>query len=72
MKNRIFVCPICHGMGTIDSLVACNVDDSKRHLLNCICMGLGFVGKKSMCNSCNGKGFRDWIDDVRRPLKEYI
>lgn len=46
MKNRIFVCPICHGMGTIDSLVACNVDDSKRHSLNCICMGLGFVGKK--------------------------
>ena len=72
MKTRVFVCPVCHGMGILDVLVECDHDTRPRHSLVCACMGLGFVSKKNKCYTCDGKGYRDWVDDIRRPLSGSI
>ena len=70
MKTRVLVCPVCHGIGTLSEIVACDYDTKPRnsHSVNCVCLGLGYIGKRNICNICNGKGYRDWVDDIRRPL----
>jgi DnaJ-class molecular chaperone len=32
-----------------------------------LCNGDG-SGEQEDCKSCNGKGFRDWVDEIRRPI----
>lgn len=51
-------CPVCKGTGGYDEGV---------HCFNCL--GWGYIGHfKTRCVECNGKGYRDWIDKIRRPV----
>ena len=35
----------------------------------CECSGFGLV-EYDRCDSCNGKGYRDWVDKIRKPKEE--
>lgn len=54
-------CPQCNGTGT----------DPKKPGVRCwMCMGWGIIKIHFLtrCENCNGKGFRDWVDNIRRPV----
>jgi len=53
-------CPICGGSGM-------NINERGTKCPNCI--GWGYIGYFYLsCENCNGKGYRDWVDEIRRPL----
>lgn len=51
-------CSACQGIGFIEYHEKCK---------NCKGSGLVNICKDS-CGFCNGKGYRDWIDEIRRPI----
>ena len=57
--ERDVECPTCLNTGLIGG------DENKQ----CECSGFGLV-EYDRCDSCNGKGYRDWVDKIRKPKEE--
>jgi DnaJ-class molecular chaperone len=64
-------CSYCRGFGwenTQDICKACNGYGNTRKGVCRKCGGTGGVRIYNIiCPMCNGKGTRDWIDEMRRP-----
>jgi len=64
-----FVCPRCHGSGKetirVEPCDASNIKPCHPHY--CLCKGAGYYFKNTNCSICGGKGYRDWLDVIRRP-----
>ena len=60
-RYKAIDCPSCGGSGLMDTGGTC-----------ILCSGYGDyqTDEKARCWECNGKGFRDWVDEIRRPLFE--
>ncbi len=58
----VHYCPKCKGSGREDL-------DKGRDVMNLCwcCHGDGIIGNAERCKNCNGKGYIDWIDKMRRP-----
>ena len=70
---KIVECTKCGGFGVIEIRKECPVckgTGSKERGIRCAnCIGWGYIGLfYPPCEDCNGKGFRDWIDEIRRPV----
>ena len=72
---KIIECTKCKGVGVIETKKNCTIcngtgNDPKRSGVRCAnCIGWGVIGYfYPMCEDCNGKGYRDWVDEMRRPL----
>jgi RecJ-like exonuclease len=70
---KIVECTKCRGFGVIEIRKECPVckgTGSKERGIRCAnCIGWGYIGLfYPPCEDCNGKGFRDWIDEIRRPV----
>jgi len=67
------VCPLCYGTKEIiKKIKPCDGSNLKpQHPHYCLCRGIGYYYKTIQCPSCDGKGYRDWIDVIRRPIENY-
>ena len=74
MRKRIEKCSKCKGTGETGSFQKqchiCNGTGKNEEGTRCYnCIGWGFVGWVIIkCEACKGKGYRDWIDRIRRPI----
>ena len=66
-RKKKVPCPICERRNKLIKLKICDKCsydiydlDGQKMCLNCA------INK--ICTSCDGKGYRDWIDEMRRPL----
>jgi hypothetical protein len=71
MKNK--KCDLCDGFGLhVEYCTHCNgagyLGTSYEDIRVCNkCAGSGLKNKSVECEGCNGKGYKDWIDQIRRP-----
>ncbi len=73
MRKRIEQCKKCYGTGEDyirKSCPVCEGTGSNKDGTRCYnCIGWGYIGHfKTRCDKCNGKGYRDWIDIIRRSI----
>jgi DnaJ-class molecular chaperone len=59
----VHYCPKCKGSGRED------VNKGREVMNLCYyCHGDGTIGNSKRCKNCSGKGYLDWIDQIRRPV----
>jgi hypothetical protein len=65
MKKKKVPCPICERRKKLYKANICDVCQPPEGHFEKDCTHCQI---ENPCSSCGGKGFRDWVDEMRRPL----